>query len=224
MRTTLLLSALLAFTMSSQAASITINNAGFEDPDVGSGSIVNGSTANWTVSSYWAGTWNINSFIYFNAGAPEGSQILFVGYNGVSADVSQTLSATVLPNTTYTLTFSLGHRNDLDLSVYSVALEGNGSTILATDTAGAPTAGNWVPRTLTFDSASAPGTVGQTLGIYIHATGLSAAGTYAQADFDNFALNTVTDSSTGSGTPEPATFGVIGAGLCAIVFARRRMK
>jgi len=108
----------------------------------------------------------------------------------------------------------------MPFSIYSVALEGNGSTILATDTAGAPTSGNFVTRTLSFNSASAPGSVGQTLGIYIHASGLSAAGAAAQAEFDNFALNT----STTSGTPEPATFGVIGAGLGAIVFARRRAK
>jgi len=94
MRTTLLLSALLASAISGHAAAITINNAGFESPNVGSGNIVNGSATGWNVSNGNSGTWNLVPNTFFTGGAPEGSQILFVGFGAVG-DVNQTLGASL---------------------------------------------------------------------------------------------------------------------------------
>ncbi len=221
MKLTVVFSMIMLFGASSQAGVITISNAGFENPNVGSGAIVNAAPNGWNTSNFFAGTWNIAAGGFFTGSAPEGSQILFVGFDGSASDANQTLGATVAANTTYTLAYSLGQRNDRAFSTYSVALKANGVTILGSDSAGAPTSGNFVNRTITFSTGAAPATLGQTLGIYIQASGLSALGANAQAEFDNFSL---TANPTASGTPEPATFGMIGAGIGAMAFARRRLQ
>lgn len=219
---TLLSMVLLAYAASSQAAPIAITNFGFESPSLGAGGIANGVATGWTVSNSNAGVWYPTAGSYFNAAAPEGNQILFVGF-GSPADVNQTpLAATVQANMTYTLSFLLGQRLDLPLSTYSVSLEANGTTVLGSDSAGSPTAGNFNLRTIIFNSGASPATLGQPLGIFIHASGSSVTGASGQADFDKFSLD---GSPTGApGVPEPATYVLIGAGITVIMLSRRRLQ
>ena len=217
----LLSTVLLAFAASSQAAPIAITNFGFEDP--ANAGILNGVANGWAVSNVFGGTWNISGGGFFNTVAPEGSQILFVGYLGDAADVTQTpLAATVQANTTYTLSFFLGRRLDMPLSTYSVSLEANGTTVLASDSTGSPTAGDFISRTIVFNSGASPATFGQPLGIFVHASGFSVNGQGAQAEFDAFTLDA---SPTGLQTvPEPATFVLLGAGIAGIMLSRRRLQ
>ena len=219
---TLLSMVFLAYAAPSQASSIAITNSGFEDPVQGPGGIGNGAATGWAVSNVDAGVWFPITGQFFNTAAPEGNQVLFVGFVGAAADVNQTpLAATVQADTTYTLSFLLGRRLDLELSTYSVSLEANG-VVLGSDSAGSPTAGNFIPRTITFNSGASPATLGQQLGIFIHASGLSATGSGAQAEFDAFSLDS--SSAGAAAVPEPTTFVLIGAGISLIMLSRRRSK
>src|ERR1041385_5399941 len=188
-RITLFSMMFLASAASSQAGPIFISNFGFEDTDIGIGGIVNGDAPGWTVSNGFAGVWHPGQGAtpFFNNGAPEGTQFLFVGFEGGAADVSQTLGATVEANTTYALSFYLGQRLDLALSTDSVSLLWNGR-VLASDATGTTTPGNFTARTITFNSGANPDTLGQTLGISIHASGLRS-GQGAQAEFDSFSFS-----------------------------------
>lgn len=218
-KTALLFTVLLAYAASSQAASITITNPSFESPAGGAGVVQNGVATGWAVSNADAGVWNTSPVgWFFNAAPPDGNQILFVGFGGTSATVSQTLTANVLANETYTLIFSVGQRLDEPLSPYSVSLEANGTTVLASDSAGSPTPGDFVTRTIIFNSGASPATLGQTLGIYITAS----SNNDGQAEFDKFSLD---GSPTGGpSVPEPATFVLIGGGIAAIMLSRRRLQ
>lgn len=216
-KTTLLSLALLASVGSIQATALAITNPGFENPQVPG--IINGVAAGWAVSNGNAGTWNTTPGGGFFNTIPEGDQILFAGF-GAPVDVSQTLVDTVQADTTYTLSFFLGQRLDMPLSVYSVSLEANGTTVLMSDTGGSTTPGNFVQRTITFDSGASPVTAGQTLGIFISATGFDPLGVPGQAEFDSFSLD-ASPTSGGSSVPEPATFLMIGTGMTAVMLNRR---
>jgi hypothetical protein len=227
---TLLSMALLACAASGQAGTIAITNPGFEEP--AQGGIVNGAATGWSVSNGFAGVWNISSFpLQFNTAAPEGNQILFVGFFGNPADVSQSPVSSlgidtgiVASNMTYTLSFSVGRRLDMAFSTYSVSLEANGATVLASDSAGSPTAGGFVTRTIVFNSGTGSGALGQQLGIFIHASGSSAPGLNdAQAVFDNFSLD-ASPTAAAVGSPEPTTSVLIGAGIIVLMLSRRRLQ
>jgi hypothetical protein len=59
------------------ASSLAITNPSFEDP--ASLSIQNGVANGWSVGNFDAGTWNPTGFTNT---VPDGSQVLFVGYQG----------------------------------------------------------------------------------------------------------------------------------------------
>jgi hypothetical protein len=152
--------ALLACATFSEAAPIAITNPGFESPAQVPGGVGSGVATGWTVSGT-AGVWYPSSGPAggFNTAVPQGNQILYAGYT-TAGDVSQTLAATVQANTIYTLSFFLGQRNDgVSTNGYSVSLEANGTTVLASDTLGLPAAGTFIQRTITFNSGANPATL-----------------------------------------------------------------
>jgi hypothetical protein len=96
----------------------------------------------------------------------------------------QTLGASLQPNTTYTLFFSVCARADYPFAGYSVELLA-GSTTLASDSSLAPRSGTFVTGRIVYSSSSAnPAPLGEALGIR-----LTGNGRGAQADFDKISLD-----------------------------------
>jgi hypothetical protein len=179
------------------------------------GGFNNGIVTGWAVTGF-AGVWfpqvGPNNGANFFASVPAGNQVLYEGFNQ-PGDVTQALGVSLVANTVYTLTYFVGQRYDVPRSLYTVALDA-GATVLASDSGGAPAAGAFVSRTITFTTGASP--IAGILTIDIASTGLAVTGAPAQAAFDNFALNAV------STVPEPASILLIGGGLLGLSLIGRK--
>ena len=116
----------------------------------------------------------------FPSGIPEGVNIAALEIGSLA----QTLGATLQPNTTYTLGFSVGARADYAFGGYSVELLA-GSTTLASDSSLTPASGTFVTGRIIYSSTTAnPALLGQRLGIRL-------AGRTARAEvgFDKISLD-----------------------------------
>jgi hypothetical protein len=103
--------------------------------------------------------------------------------SGIDGVVVQTLDATLQPNTTYTLVFSVGSRADFTFGGYSVELLA-GSTTLASDSSLSPPSGTFVPGRIVYSTSSAnPALLGQKLGVRLTGRGR------VQACFDKISLD-----------------------------------
>ena len=155
--------------------------------------------------------------------------MLMVGYSYGSL-VTQFLSATLQADTTYTLSFYLGNRfagavdkgNPIGLSQYSVSLRTN-TSVLASDSGGAPDAGSFLLRTFSFDYGANPTGDGlAALSIQVYARGLTPTGALAMDEFDQFTLDaTPTSLST---VPEPASGILLFSAIAGVVVLRRTVK
>lgn len=134
MRHSAILAALLLFTGVAQAASIAINNPGFEDPVLADGDFQWGLYPGGTVVGGWTtaggvgfGAGIINPTVNaFSGGAPEGQNVGFlISYN--SAWLIQTLSTTYQEGETYTLTALVGDADNRDLKGFNIGLYVAGS-------------------------------------------------------------------------------------------------
>jgi hypothetical protein len=200
------------------AANITIVNPSFEVDVFSQGGYFNAPPSGWTdvQANGLVGPW-FPAAGFFNTPAPDGDNILFVGY-GSPGEASQNLSALLQADTTYTLSFYVGARLDLPFSPYTVSLTANGVT-LASDSGGNPTSGNFVARSFSFTTGANPAGEGTALGIDVYASGLGSS----QADFDAFSLTA--DPASQSGAPEPATLPLMGGALAlAAAWSRRRRQ
>jgi len=172
------------------AVDIPIVNAGFEQavPPCGPGAFCDtAAVPGWTKSNTTGvmGTWRVSTR-NFPAGAPEGVNVGYIGYFGMTnGSLFQTLSATLQPNTAYTLVYSVGARADaIAFGGYSVELRA-GSTVLASSSSPTPSTGTFVTGQVTYSSTNAPaGLLGQKLEIRL--TGLSPD---AQVHFDKISLD-----------------------------------
>jgi hypothetical protein len=196
---------------SSWAAPIPITNPSFESPVQALGVFTVGTVTGWTVTGF-AGVWfpqtGANNGSNFFTAVPDGNQVLFEGF-GQSADISQALGVSLAANTLYTLTYFVGRRFDVPMSLYTVAVDA-GATVLASDSAGAPATGTFAQRTITFTTGAVP--IAGILTIDISSTGVNAAGAAAQTAFDSFSLTAVTTA----GTPEPASMLLLAGGLLTL--------
>ncbi len=139
--------------------------------------------------------------IYFNS-IPDGSTVAFA--NG-SGSISQMLSVTVQPDTTYTLEVDLGRRKDLGFAGTAELLIG-GQIFQASGVE--PPSGDWSTYTATFTCDSNCSQVGDSIEIMLLSSGL-------QGDFDNVRMF--------SSVPEPATISMLMLGLIGLAaFGWRR--
>jgi hypothetical protein len=186
--------------------------------------IVNGdfsATAPLTYSSA-DGSWNVGAIPGWNSatgtsgsGSFQPSSLVYTSLPGTSATVawlnggsiSQTLDATLQPNTTYTYSVYVGQRlDDLGNLVanFTISLDA-GNTVLATLTGsnGSITPGTFALETLIYTTGAtvAPGDIGITLG---------SSG--PQIDFADDAIV----------TPEPSALIMFGSGLLGLAGVIRR--
>jgi HpiC1 cyclase/Dockerin type I domain len=148
------------------AADVFIQNAGFELPDTANPDVSTTGLANavpgWSTDHFGdSGVWDINNFPYglWSVPAPEGKQVLYVGYS-YTTYFEQTVGL-VYPNSTYTLSGMEGNPAGYTTD-YTVELR-SGDNVLATSTAPGTT-GDFQSFQLTFDSAGSA-SVGQVLTI-----------------------------------------------------------
>lgn len=169
--------------------SIAVANASFENPDCSlpgctidavRGNYLTGTATGWVVTGA-AGVYRPTASRIIPT---DGAQ---VGYSNGGQFV-QTLSAELMPNTTYTLSVDIGDRTDSGFGSYVISLSADG-TILVQDNNSlpAPTSG-WITSTITYTSGTsiAPG---QMLEITLDGNG-------AQEEFDNIRLDAVSLAAT----------------------------
>src|SRR5262249_31701066 len=151
----------------SVAANVPIANAGFEDVVLACSGVPScylGKVAGWM------GTGSFATFMpsvgpggEYPNGIPEGVNVAVLGSADISGVLVQTLGITLQPNTTYTLTFSVGTR-DSPFSGYSVELLA-GSTAIASDSSLAPAARTFAAGRIVYSSTNASPLLGQSLAI-----------------------------------------------------------
>jgi hypothetical protein len=195
------------------AAPIPITNPSFESPTLTLLGLSDSATG-WTLSGvakvYFPPVGADNGTNLF-AAVPDGNQIL-LDLN-LASDANQALGISLTANTTYTLTYFVGRRYDLPIGGYTVAVKA-GSTVLVSDSGGAPGAGAFVQRTLTFATGATP--LSGILSIDITSTGLSATGGLAETAFDMITLTSTSSS------PEPASMLLFGGGFLGLTFMGRK--
>jgi hypothetical protein len=110
----------------------------------------------------------------FPGGIPEGLNTGGVGNQIGIGILEQTLGATLQPNITYTLVYSVGSRIDQLFSGYSIELLA-GSATLATDSSLSPPSGTFVTGRIVHTSSADSALLGQRLGIRFRSFGQGGA-------------------------------------------------
>ena len=206
-RLLLLAAAVSACLSQASAATIPIVNPSFEDPAQSPGGFTTSAPTGWTGTGT-LGVWYPLAGTFFTSSPPDQNQIVYLTVDNGPASLSQTLADSLLPNTTYTLSFYAGLQSDHGTSDYTVSLLA-GSTVLASDTNGALSAGGFALRSFTFQSGASP--IAGLLGIRVDVP-------VSQVVFDDFTL----DASPNSPAPEPGTLGFTATSAALLGYLRAR--
>jgi hypothetical protein len=193
------------------ANDVTILNPSFESPVQGLGDYVaagagGNSITSWTISGAGiAGVWYPGGDM---GTPPNGNQVGDINGNGGTA-VSQTLTADLIPNATYTLSIWVGGRLDgyNPGTDYSIGLYG-GANLLASVTPVAPVAGDWTDLKATYVAPSI---------IPVELLGISISTTTEQLDFDDVTLTYIPGAT--HGVPDAGNVSYIAA-LGLMAFSR----
>ena len=208
-----LLLAILVFgcTTSASANSIPITNASFEITNpltapCGTGCAFNGGPIpGWTTTGGQQGSFQPGTAGFFTSPVPDGSIVAYS--NG--GTISQTLSATLSPNSTYALSLDVGRRVDAGTTNFMIDLFA-GNTLLSSITLsnGTIAPGSFAPELLTFTAGANP--LAGNLAIALINPGP------IQVNYDNVALSVTP-------VPEPSSLALLATGLgLAFLVLRRR--
>ncbi|HEV8384316.1 MAG TPA: PEP-CTERM sorting domain-containing protein [Candidatus Acidoferrales bacterium] len=213
----------LIFSASASATPVNITNAGFETPALGAGGFVFG-VPGWTVGPGGiissAGVFRPGASQY-PGGVPEGTNVAYTK----GPWLSQVLTATLQPNTIYTLTVDVGYRLDESshpFTGFTISLLA-GNTIIASSSTGTPSAGQWIAAFASATSLAGNPLLGQPLQILLTVNSPLPW----QVNFDNVRLDATAIQSPqipSSQVPEPASFALLGTGLLALIGRRRAAR
>jgi hypothetical protein len=169
-------------------------------------------------------------------GIPDGVNVAYALEDGPDASIYQFLTATLQANDTYTFTGYAGLRVDTGVFNPGLGCYGAGAVVEAGGNVLTPvvsggdipcpphsTLGSFTEFTFTFSTGSDPAGLGDPLEIVLTASGSGNYSEPAEIDFDDLSLSDTLGSGSGSGVPEPATFGTMAAALaiCVLLFRRR---
>jgi len=158
---------------------IDIVNPSFESPELSPGAFTIGDFDGWSTVDI-AGVFYPVSF-EFNLPLPDGNQVGYANFG--TGQLSQTLSATLQSNTTYTLTVYVGSRLDCcNPNPYSVSLYA-GDQLLDSESSQQPDPGDFALSTITFTSDDGDPREGLPLQIVLNSFGTG------QTAFDNVSLD-----------------------------------
>ena len=216
--------------------SLTANvaNLGFENPLLGPEAFTTNSVASWIgiqPGGTQFGTFNPVIGVSVNS-IPDGEYVAYLNANPSTADfvsISQDLTGNGLGNgpilglTTYSLTVDIGARLEGAIGLpttYGIELmDSTSSSVIASNSlCTAPTAGNFVACSVSFDSAVL-GTVGDHLGIALFAGGPQVVG-FPQVLFDNVQV----DISSDVLEPGAVALVLIGIGALSVGSRLRRTR
>ncbi|MSV27517.1 MAG: PEP-CTERM sorting domain-containing protein [Bryobacterales bacterium] len=140
-------------------------------------------------------------------------------------DLTNTLSAALQLNMSYTLRVMVGVRNQAaSVPMFSIMLGTANGSILASSSAGGPVLpddkGTWKEVTLNWTQLASDQNVGSNLRIILRNTGPNAN---VELGFDNVRLDGVEAASAPSAVPEPATMSLLGGSLLGLLaYGRKR--
>ena len=160
---------------------VEVINPSFESPVLKPGGFVIGLADGWVVTGTSGVIYPVD--FEFNLPVPDGNQVAFANYD--TGQLAQTLDATLLSNTTYTLTVYVGKRLDCcSPGTYIVALYAD-TELLGYESSQDPSPGDFAVSTVSFTSGDPDPLEGLPLQIVLYATGLGQS----QVAFDNVSLD-----------------------------------
>jgi hypothetical protein len=228
-----------------RAASIAIINPSFEADTLACapGCSTTNSITGWTGSSPGSSGFAYGVYkpgtVSYAGGVPNGVNVAYLLEDGPSVSIAQTLTANLLANDTYTLTFDVGLRSDTGVFApglgcygFNILLEAGGNVLNSFlnshgTSCGLVSTGSFTQLSVIYTSGAAPVGLGSPLQIVLTANGSGSAFEPGEIDFDQIALSDSTVAPVGpvSNAPEPEAFGVTLAGLLCLAWrATKRAK